>query len=92
MIGFMKSEHHGSQTYEFWVCGHLGETVLSIFPDLRARARGPDTVLTGTLPDQAALHGVLAEFAWLGLELLEIRRLPKLSESGEANSPRGRRG
>jgi len=38
-----------------------------------------------TLPDQAALHGVLAEFAWLGLELLGIRRLPKLPESGDAN-------
>jgi len=72
----MKFGHHGAQTYEFWVRGHLGETVLSIFPDLQARARGPDTVLTGTLPDQAALHGVLAEFGGLGLELLELRRLP----------------
>lgn len=88
----MKPERHGSQTYEFWVRGHLGETVLSIFPDLPARARGPDTVLTGTLPDQAALHGVLAEFASLGLELVEIRRLPKLPESGDAHSPRRRRG
>jgi hypothetical protein len=72
----MKSGHHGSQTYEFWVRGHLSETALSIFPDLQARARGPDTVMTGTLPDQAALHGVLAELAALGLELLELRRLP----------------
>jgi hypothetical protein len=72
----MKSGHHSSRTYEFWVRGHLGENVLSIFPDLRARARGPDTVLTGTLPDQAALQGVLAEFAGLGLELLELRRVP----------------
>jgi hypothetical protein len=88
----MKSGRHDSQAYEFRVRGHLGETVLSTFPELQARARGPDTVLTGTLPDQAALHGVLAEFAWLGLELLELRRLPKLSESGDASSPRRRRG
>jgi hypothetical protein len=72
----MKYGHHGSRTYEFWVRGHLGETMLSAFPDLHARVRGPDTVLRGTLRDQAALHGVLAEIQALGLELLELRRLP----------------
>jgi len=34
-------------------------------------------VLTGALPDRAALHGVLAEIESLGLELLEVRRLPQ---------------
>jgi hypothetical protein len=33
-------------------------------------------VLTGPLPDRAALYGVLAEIEALGLELLEVRRLP----------------
>ena len=33
-------------------------------------------MLTGTLPDQAALYGVLAEVEALGLELIELRRLP----------------
>jgi len=33
-------------------------------------------VLHGVLPDQAALHGVLAQIEALGLELLEVRRLP----------------
>ena len=28
------------------------------------------------LPDRAALYGVLAEIEALGLELLEVRRLP----------------
>jgi hypothetical protein len=62
--------------YEIWVRGHLGETMRSAFPALRAQARGGDTVLTGELRDQAALHGVLAEIEALGLELLEVRRLP----------------
>ena len=62
--------------YEFCVRGHLGETMRSAFPDLRAQPRGEDTVLTGALPDQAALYGVLAEIEALGLELLEVRRLP----------------
>jgi hypothetical protein len=46
------------------------------FPGLRAQPRGEDTALTGALPDQAALYGVLAEIEALGLELLEVRRLP----------------
>ena len=62
--------------YEIWVHGHLGETMRSAFPTLRAQRRGQDTVLTGTLPDQAALYGVLADIEGLGLELLEVRRVP----------------
>jgi monoterpene epsilon-lactone hydrolase len=62
--------------YEIRVRGHLGPTMRSAFPALRAQRHGPDTVLTGALPDQAALHGVLAEIEALGLELLEVRRLP----------------
>jgi hypothetical protein len=33
-------------------------------------------VLTGVLADQAAVYGVLAEAGSLGLELIEICRLP----------------
>jgi hypothetical protein len=62
--------------YEISVRGHLGEATRSAFPALRAQQRGPDTVLTGTLPDQAALYGVLADIESLGLELLEVRRVP----------------
>jgi hypothetical protein len=64
-----------ARLYEIWVRGHLGETMRSAFPGLRAQRRGADTVLTGALTDQAALHGVLAEIEALGLELLEVRRL-----------------
>ena len=70
------SGHRGPQQYEIWVRGRLGDTLRSAFPALRAQARGRDTALTGELPDQAALHGVLAEIEALGLELLEVRRLP----------------
>ena len=62
--------------YEIWVSGRLGETMRSAFPEMLAQRRGEDTVLTGELADQAALYGVLAEIEDLGLELLEVRRLP----------------
>ena len=62
--------------YEIRVRGQLGETLLGAFPGLRAQAQGAETVLTGEITDQAALHGVLAQIEALGLELLELRRMP----------------
>jgi hypothetical protein len=61
--------------YQILVRGRLGRTMRAAFPDLHARAQSQDTLLTGALPDQAALHGVLARIEALGLELLEVRRL-----------------
>ena len=60
--------------YEIRVRGQLGEMLLGAFPGLHAQPCGAETLLTGPLPDQAALHGVLAQIEALGLELLELRR------------------
>ena len=67
---------HYEQRYEICVGGRLGDTILSAFPDLQARARGHDTILSGLFADQAALYGVLAQIEALGLELVEVCRLP----------------
>jgi len=69
-------------TYQILVRGRLGRIMCSAFPDLRASAQGDDTLLTGGLADQAALHGVLARIEALGLELLEVRRLAAGSPGG----------
>jgi hypothetical protein len=66
----------GSAHYEIRVRGHLGQTVRTAFPDLRARVDGFDTVLSGALADQAAVYGVLSAMESLGLELIEVRRVP----------------
>ena len=65
-----------SPRYSIRVRGHLGETMCSAFPALQAQTSGGDTVLTGPLPDRAALYGTLAQIEALGLELLEVHRLP----------------
>ena len=70
--------------YEIRVRGRLGRTIRAAFPALRAPIQGEDTLLTGALPDQAALHGVLTQIEALGLELLEVRRLP---DETPANHP-----
>jgi hypothetical protein len=64
------------QTYEIRVRGHLGPIMLRAFPALAAQTRGHDTLLRGSLRDQAAMYGVIAKLEALGLELLELRRLP----------------
>jgi hypothetical protein len=72
----VKFEHHGRQAYEFCVRGPLSEVLVRAFPDFKAGVRGADTVLRGSLPDQAALRRVLEEIeVVLELELLEVRRL-----------------
>jgi hypothetical protein len=54
--------------------------MLSAFPDLRSEIDGQDTVLSGVVPDQAALHGVLSRIEAMGLELVEVRRVPTDNE------------
>ena len=60
--------------YEIRVRGVLGETLLAAFPGLHAQADAGETLLTGALADEAALHGVLEQIEALGLVLLELRR------------------
>ena len=74
----MTGAHNDRPPYVYCIVirGRLGETLRGAFPALQAEASGADTVLTGPLSDRAALYGVLAVIESLGLELLEVRRLP----------------
>ena len=64
------------QRYEIRVRGPIGPTIMQEFPTLAEGRSGQDTLLVGSLPDQCALYGVIHQLEALGLELLEIRRLP----------------
>ena len=68
------AEQTGPVYYEIRIRGLLGKALLGAFPGMCAQAHEKETVLSGPLADQAALHGVLAEIEALGLELLEVRR------------------
>lgn len=70
--------------YEIRVRGPIGPTMLQAFPTLTVSRSGEDTLLSGSLPDQSALYGVIHELEALGLQLLEVRHLPRpSSHSGE---------
>ena len=88
MTGGRRNPQRPAQSYQIRVRGHLGRTMRGAFPALHAQTRGKDTLLTGALADQAALHGVLAQIEALGLELLEVRHLP--DEPGDRCESPGR--
>jgi hypothetical protein len=79
MTGSQRERGRPSAGYQIRVRGHLGATALRAFPALQAEMRGRDTLLRG-VADQAALHGALAQIEALGLELLEVRRVPPASQ------------
>ena len=45
--------------YEIRVRGAIGPTMMRAFPTLAASSRGQDTSLTGSLPDQSVLYGLI---------------------------------
>ncbi len=67
--------------YEIRVRGPIGPTMMQAFPTLAAASCGHDTLLTGSLPDQSALYGVIHQLEALGLQLLEIRCLSTVLRS-----------
>ena len=65
--------------FEIRIKGRVSEPLAETFPELTVTVNPVETVLRGTGLDQAALYGLLEEIQALGLELLEIRKLPTQS-------------
>jgi hypothetical protein len=61
--------------YEITVRGRLGPALMEAFDGLTVSVEPTDTVISGQIPDQAALHGVLELIESLGLELIDVRRV-----------------
>ncbi|HKP98773.1 MAG TPA: hypothetical protein VJ735_00450 [Actinomycetes bacterium] len=66
----------GGGSYEIRIKGRLSDSLLTAFEGLSATVEPVETVLHGPVPDQSSLHGLLDRIQSLGLELVEIRRLP----------------
>jgi hypothetical protein len=64
------------EVYEIRVEGRLGAEWSAWFDGLTITNRpGGETILSGAVPDQAALHGILIRIRNLGLPLLSVRRV-----------------
>jgi len=66
------------QVYQIRLKGHLGADWAEWFGGLTLTLdENGETLLTGTLLDQAALHGLLKKVRDLGLTLVSINRIEK---------------
>jgi hypothetical protein len=64
------------ETYHIRVKGELDPKWEDWFDDFQIIDRqANETLLSGTVPDQAALHGLLAKVRDLGLHILLIKRI-----------------
>lgn len=62
--------------YEVRVEGVLDGRWSEWFEGLHLQNQSGETILSGTLPDQPALHGILDKVRDLGLTIITMRRLP----------------
>jgi len=67
---------YGGGDYEIRIKGRLSDSLLAAFEGLTTTIEPVETVLYGPVEDQSTLHGLLGRIQSLGLELVEIRRLP----------------
>jgi hypothetical protein len=72
----------GQARYEIRVAGVLDSRWAAWFDGLQVSGQGDQTVISGLLADQPALHGVLTKVRDLGLCLISVRRV----DTGQAGN------
>jgi hypothetical protein len=78
----MESEHVQQEVYQIAVKGHLDSEWSDWFDGLTITlADNGETILSGPIVDQTALHGVLIKIRDLGLPLLRLSRIEPERES-----------
>ena len=80
----------GPAHYEIRVGGVLDGRWTAWFNGLQISGQGEETVISGLVPDQSALHGLLTKVRDLGLCLISVRRVDPVEAGNEA--PLSRRG
>jgi hypothetical protein len=79
----MKEKLDEQVIYEIRIRGHLANGWAAWFGGLtNVREDNGDTLLTGPVVDQAALHGLLRKVRDLGVTLLCVRRVEPSQEGG----------
>ncbi len=83
--------HDGPELYEIRIKGHLEDRWANWFQGLTILLDdNGETLLTGPVTDQAALHGLLKKVRDLGLPLLSVNRVePGQNETRQRQSKQG---
>jgi hypothetical protein len=80
----LESEKAQPMVYQIRIKGHLGREWTDWFEGLAITALdNGETLLTGPVVDQAALHGVLKKVRDVGMPLLSVNRV----QPGQADAP-----
>jgi hypothetical protein len=73
--------------YELKIKGHLDPHWSDWFADLKlTHLEGDETLVSGSLPDQAALHGLLERIRDLNLTLISVTRSDPSSQETNAET------
>ena len=73
--------------YAFRISGRVPPALTAALAPLRSVPTSADTLLVGPVTDRAALHGYIAHLEALGLELVELRRMPAGNDDGRHRCP-----
>jgi hypothetical protein len=78
-----REDKAASAIYEIQVRGHLDSRWSDWFGGFELMAGSEGTILTGSVPDQAALHGVLSKIVELGLIIIYVKHLNHKADNHE---------
>ena len=79
------NDHGTGDRYKIQVQGHLDQRWSDWFGGFEITYHGGNTILAGTVADQAALHGALAKIRDLGLAIFLVERLDCKGEYDETS-------
>ena len=83
------SRHHDAGRYEIRLRGHLDARWAAWFDGLSLTHAGDgNTIISGPVADQAALHGLLQKVRDLGLPLLSVTQVDADQPDVSADAPR----
>jgi len=83
----MDNDRALARRYRLVIRGELGEPFAFLFEGMQIERRAGTTVLTGTVTDQAHLHGLIQQTQELGLELLSIGPADELPHDDRTSHP-----
>jgi len=73
-------KYHDSTIYRIKLNGRLDRKWSDWFDQMEISTEGDQTILTGPVADQAALHGLLIRIRDLNLTLLSVERLESIPQ------------
>jgi hypothetical protein len=75
-------EFDQSTPYQIRLKGALDSSWSDWFDGFTITVQGDETLLVGIVPDQSALHGILAKINDLGLPIVSIEKISQTEKEG----------